>query len=607
MLTRLSRRGTLLATLVVITGSGWICAWQQHPGAIPYVPSPPAIDLIFPGYFSEVPVTSVGGVPDRLVPGQLTDDALLDVVVHNGSAAGLLYGADVFANSWSITSPVTDVVAYTPETGSVDCLIVATATGLESWTYRPDGTVASTSLGSGAWIGAHSLQVGDFDGTGSTDLAGVSAAGDVIVLHDVESDPAGTELVFPVLTGAIELALVDLDDDGLDEIAVRTSAAGMCLYDSSGAFILKVRGYHPHGALTAIRKSGPDGLAWIALDMAGTNEALLVWDGFVLHTVPMGIPATSAIAAGDIDGDGAADLALRRGSAGDLLILLHDGVSYDPNDPDFAQLIPGVTGDGATGIPLFVDLDRDGDTDLLWGANGGSRLRSIRSGAIEEINQAPNVGVVFDQDDPLSPSYLLIHLANGTSVPANATHLQVSLFRKHAISAATDSEAYASLLLPFTPDASAPTPPPPTPPTQVPGNPTSFPNPGGGGSPPSPYPSWTVPLVETTEEFPAIYAIVVRYVEAVTVGSETVVVESGPARVLLFTSQDQVHQGSGGPLDYILSQVATVLWYGTAPNEVLPPGFEGELSSTGTVIETKPIPDLPDDEKPDFLSTSQSP
>ena len=123
---------------------------------------------------------------------------------------------------------------------------------------------------------------------------------------------------------------------------------------------------------------------------------------------------------------------------------------------------------------------------------------------------------------------------------------------------------------------------------------------GGGNSEiESPYPDWLVTLDEKAESFPALYSLVLRYVQVVDNETPTIV-ETAPARVHVFTTETSDDVGTGGSLDYLLSLGDLESWLGAVSDVTLPPGTEGELSAVGTLIEVKPVPKIPDDEKPEF-------
>lgn len=564
---------------------------------------PPGIQLIFPGIIGAFAIPPVVGIPERILAGRFTADDFVDVVLHDGSEAQLVSGIDVWASGGSATIAASALASYRPEGAERDVLIGCDAAGLVRWTFAT-GSIVAEPLGHPAWAGATSIAIGSLGGGPAADLAGVSAGGEILVLLDFGT-ATPVQSSFATLSVPLEVLLLDWDGEGADEIAVRASL-GVRIHTAAGALVIKFRGYHPVGAFT--RVEGPEGtnrIAWATVDPSATAEFLaLLWAGGSPLVTPIGAAGTSAIASADFDADGLPDLALRRGAAGDVLLLLGAPEGYDPADPDRAQTIPGIAGDGPFGTPCPIDLEGDGDSDLLWGAAGGAELHVIRSGAIDSTLASPSFGYVrFDVDDQTLGAYLAFEFMNGSQVPAGITHLQAALFRKPSAGEPTDPTPLATLLLPF-----AATPPPgggggepPSMPIDWGGaglglaTPIPFPQPGSGVL--SPYPRWEVPLPETGTSFPSIHSIVMRYVE---VDAQGAVIGGGPARVFLFTPETESELGEGGTLDSILSWGGVLSWWSTIEDIEIPPGIEPEFSSTGTLIETKPIPDVPPDEEPSF-------
>lgn len=604
MLPRSSLAVLVLTLALSATPSLFGAGYTEGPPPTEIPGGPPVVDLdlIVPGDIYHMGTTPIGGSIKRIVPGFMSSDSLMDFMIHDGSSAALLFGAEVFSCSWHAPAPVLDLAGYRVEGEMRNShLAVVSSTGLSSWTYDSEGAVASTPLGSSAWAGARSLQTGLCDAGALADVVGISSTDQILVLSDAETSPT-TELAFSCPSTPVDLILVDWDVDGLEEIVVR-AANGLHIFEADGTPVTYIRGFHPEGALTKVPVvGGSDWIAWVTRGPTGATELLVLLNSQAAGmTFVLGTPQTEAISAGDLDADGFPDLALRQGSDGDLLLLRHTGTGYAPDDPNYAQLIPGVAGDGATGKPLFVDLDGDGDLDLFWGVSGGSWMRSLRSSVIDDAQFSPDLGETrFDLDDTTGQAYLKFLFSNGETIPEGLTHLQCTIFRKNSIQGTTSSVPTGTLTVPI---QLAPAPPPETPGQQGMTNP----NPVGGGGVSSPYDPWQVPLVETNLDFPAIYAVVLRYVALETQGTESVVVESSPSRVLLFTTETQFDLGTQPTLDYLSSMSQSQNWFGvTADVPPPPPGTALDLASVGTLITTKPVPDLEDDEEPDFSSSAGS-
>jgi hypothetical protein len=203
--------------------------------------------------------------------------------------------------------------------------------------------------------------------------------------HDGTGLPDSTGLLFTVppgnLTAAIwgTLAVADLDDNGTKEIAFASWNDSLYVIDPSGSV---VPGF-PRGATDDFR----GGVVAGDLDDDGTLEVLAgsfdggIWafdhdgsdylPGGVIDTLPARI--AGGIALGNVDAD--PELEIFVGCLdGKLYAYNHDGSSLLPGQGGvFADLPlgPGVN-DGITATPIIVDVDGDGDVEILVGHRNGN-------------------------------------------------------------------------------------------------------------------------------------------------------------------------------------------------------------------------------------------
>jgi hypothetical protein len=221
------------------------------------------------------------------------------------------------------------------------------------------------------------IAAGDVNGDGQVDLvASADGGGGVVFLNQgggVFADPEGYQVESkPAVSGAV--ALADLDGDGHLDLAL---ASWMPTQGAGDVSVLRNNG---DGTFAPSVEFGSDHATsyksvLVAADLTGDKKPdLVVGGGGVLlnagsGSFVQGVACESispdGLAAGDLDGNGAIDLALSNGKA--LLIFLN-------------------TGSGTCGVPVayptagvvswvaMADLDGDGRRDLVTFSNSPNEI-----------------------------------------------------------------------------------------------------------------------------------------------------------------------------------------------------------------------------------------
>jgi len=231
---------------------------------------------------------------------------------------------------------------------------------------------------------AASPAAADFDGDGDLDLCLPTGQGPDFLLENKGGKFADLfpEMEIETPDGSEHAAFADLNGDGrLDLLLVRTGASSVYHNDGTARFTDVTGLMGPRGVPGAFGATlfdmDNDGdldlyLNRGALDSFGLQDSLFENDGqgrFLEVTGASGIgparPTSFTCAAGDVDLDGDVDLFVPS-VEGACCLLLNDGHGhFQEGTPPLLEL----RNQGAVGS-LFVDLDEDGDLDLVVRSRG---------------------------------------------------------------------------------------------------------------------------------------------------------------------------------------------------------------------------------------------
>ncbi len=251
--------------------------------------------------------------------------------------------------------------------------------------YRNDGGPGpifverdvSTAVG-----GASAIVAVDFDGDLHTDLVSAGAASGTVAWHKNDGTGQFTDQPISSQEGSVRaIHVVDLDLDGdLDVLTALPDSDTVAWLENDGpglsTFTRSIVVADAEGA-SSVHAGDLDGDLDLDVVVASADDDTVAWfergpgspPAFLRHDVTTAAIGASAVLAVDLDEDGDVDIVA--GSAGDntLAFWVNDGAS----PPAFTrriitQLVAGISSVRA------ADLDLDGDLDLVAPAPGSSSL-----------------------------------------------------------------------------------------------------------------------------------------------------------------------------------------------------------------------------------------
>jgi hypothetical protein len=252
-----------------------------------------------------------------------------------------------------------------------------------------DGTfTAAASLEPGNYEST-SVAVGDFNGDGKTDLAVTKGYGNDSVSIFLGNGDGTFTLQSTPRTGKnpVAIAVGDFNGDGIPDLAVADQqevSNGLTILLGNGDGTFTAAASPQTGSLpnsVAVGDFNGDGIPDLVVDNGGNTVTILLGKGDGTFTAKSLSVATGggvlpeAVAVGDFNGDGKADLALTNGAFDTVTVLLGNG------DGTFTAAASPETGS----YPSFIaigDFNGDGKADLAV-ANGDDTVTVLLGKVIE--------------------------------------------------------------------------------------------------------------------------------------------------------------------------------------------------------------------------------
>ena len=304
--------------------------------------------------------------------------------------------------------------------GALDAVVVNADGSVQVWTN--DGTGVFTLAQTISGIGAQALALGDLDASGTLDLFVATSAGNRVYLNNGSGALTASGGVFGTASG-VSVALGDVDGDGKLDALVGAGSSGSALWMNQGGGVFTAAPQSFTGTpadRVAIADLNNDGLPDLVFVRSGV--AAQTWRNqgsnlFQRWSTPVGGGA-SALAIGDVDGNGRLDLVLVD-ATGDI------SVSNTQSNETFTLATgqPALTAFGS--LIELADLDGDGALDLFGLDAAGKPATSLyRVTASKGLQDAdlPLVAYGFTHEGGASSAYVRI-----ASLPTGGTLLTSSL------------------------------------------------------------------------------------------------------------------------------------------------------------------------------------
>ncbi len=345
--------------------------------------------------FNGNPVASPGHYSDatfgEIIAGEFTGDLGLDVVVMDDGIPTLCMTPEVYRTHITWSGGVANDIVAMPTSSGPDRLFVSSVDGLYELVWSEStGVLTTTTIDESEWDNVRALAVGDFDGDGDLDIAGLDgndSKGVLVKYNDGSGGFLTTSGSYATTGDNSQLVAVDWDGDGDDEIFCITSI-GVEGDTHLGAYVDEFLWTGTVDLMAVLDEIDPNNSSaplaeqGLALIVQGTTgpQYIQVWTEAGFEPArSLGPRHAVAIDATDSDGDHDSDLVLGLDSGLNLIYIpaYTDSQKANPSDKRFSAPFSTIPfgdpardpADNQAGV-VVADFDHDGNTEIVAPSQG---------------------------------------------------------------------------------------------------------------------------------------------------------------------------------------------------------------------------------------------
>lgn len=381
-----------------------------------------------------------GGYPDVVI----VRDGVPHLYASPGALNCLESAAIAGAPSWC-SAIATIVKDRAPSGRRRDQLLVSHSGGLSAWGPTGNGDMAWTLVDADPlWRSLDKLVVADVNADGLEDIVALSVTNGFVMVRLGTSGGLGSGPSFDHLAGftaPLDVTTTAWDVSPGREIAVATTA-GLLILDHTLATETAVPGTAATEALLAsVRRPSGELLVLAGMDGAGTWWLHGV-DPLNPSSIALGSRDLVACAVGDANSDGSEDVMFSQRCNHRALLMVQAGVAV-PFTMLAALEIPLIATSSAlapnnNAVPVFTDLDGDGDADLVHPVTSdqsvavaravGGAGASISLVALDNTNMCGGLREAVVQQTPARDLEVVLPFTVNGAFPPAATHIEVAVW-----------------------------------------------------------------------------------------------------------------------------------------------------------------------------------